>query len=356
MEEQLNSYEHARFSLRANPKTWLVTGVAGFIGSNLLEALLKLDQHVTGLDNYATGRKSNLESVRSSVTAEQWARFAMVEGDIRDQTISQLACKGARYVLHQAALGSVPRSLENPAASHESNVTGFLNLLNAAREAGVKRFVYASSSAVYGDEPNLPKVEHRIGRPLSPYAATKAMNETYADVFSRCYGMETIGLRYFNVFGPRQDPDGPYAAVIPKWIDAMISNAPIAIYGDGETSRDFCYVTNVVQANLLAATVEEAQAVNQIYNVAVGGRTTLNQLFELIRQMLIPHHPHLSDYKPEHRNFRAGDVRHSHADITKARQLLGYSPTHAIEQGLVQTLDWYGQDAAARASLQAINH
>ena len=352
----MNAYEELQRALRQAPQTWLITGIAGFIGSNLLETLLKLEQHVTGLDNFATGRKSNLESVKSAVTAEQWARFTLLEGDIRDMASCRVACRAVRHVLHQAALGSVPRSLENPAASHESNVTGFLNVLNAARETGVKRLVYASSSAVYGDEANLPKVEQRIGRPLSPYAATKAMNEIYADVFARCYGIETIGLRYFNVFGPRQDPDGPYAAVIPKWVAAMIAGNPIAIHGDGETSRDFCFVANVVQANLLAAAVEAAPAVNQVYNIAVGGRTTLNQLFELIRGMLLSRCSHLSDYKPEFRDFRAGDVRHSHADISKARTRLGYVPTHTIEQGLAEALDWYCQGTTACASRQAVSH
>jgi UDP-N-acetylglucosamine 4-epimerase len=276
--------------------------------------------------------------------------ISTIEPDISDGGPRAQACTPADYVLHPAALGSVPRSIENPAASHDKNVTGFLNILNAAREAGVKRFVYASSSAVYGDEPNLPKVEHRVGRPLSPYGATKAMNEIYADVFARCYGFQTIGLRYFNVFGPRQDPDGPYAAVIPKWIDAMIKGDPIVIYGDGETSRDFCYVANVVQGNLLAALVEDEQAVNQVYNIAVGGRTTLIQLFELIQRMLLPHCSHLSDYKPEFRDFRAGDVRHSHADISKAQNHLGYLPTHTIEPGMAEALDWYRQATTPASS------
>ncbi|HEY3862873.1 MAG TPA: SDR family oxidoreductase [Verrucomicrobiae bacterium] len=322
-------------------KRWLVTGAAGFIGSNLLETLLKDDQHVTGLDNFATGHRHNLSQVKKLVTARQWSRFKMVQGDIRVEKDCRRAAKGADIVLHQAALGSVPRSLKEPLQSHASNVTGFINLLEAAREAGARRFVYASSSAVYGDEEGLPKVETKIGRPLSPYAATKAMNEIYADVFGRCYGMETIGLRYFNVFGPRQDPEGAYAAVIPKWIAAMIREEPVQINGDGETSRDFCYIANVVQANLKAGTVAKTVALGQVYNVAVSERTTLNQLFEMLRERLLPRCAHLKNFKPVYRDFREGDVRHSHADISKACRLLGYKPKYDIQQGLDEALDWY---------------
>lgn len=322
-------------------RSWLVTGAAGFIGSNLVESLLGLNQKVIGLDNFSTGWAHNLQDVQNKVSSTQWANFNLIEGDICAADVCKNACAGVDYVLHQAALGSVPRSIANPCASHLSNVTGFLNILNAAREAGVKRFVYASSSSVYGDEPNLPKVEGREGRVLSPYAATKAMDEIYADVFSRCYGFQTIGLRYFNVFGRRQDPQGPYAAVIPKWIAAMINHEPVVIHGDGETSRDFCYVANVVQANLLAALAENPDAANQVYNVAVGGRTTLKQLFELIRKMLLPRFSKLANYEPQFRDFRPGDVRHSHADISKACRLLGYRPTHTVEQGLEEALTWY---------------
>jgi UDP-N-acetylglucosamine 4-epimerase len=324
---------------------WLVTGVAGFIGSHLLETLLRLDQRVTGLDNFATGKATNLDEVRSTVPHHQWARFTFLEEGIQDAAACRRACEGVQYVLHQAALGSVPRSVADPLGSHESNVTGFLNMLNAAREAGVKRFVYASSSALYGDEPNLPKIEERVGRPLSPYAATKSMNEIYAEVFARCYDFPSIGLRYFNVFGPRQDPDGPYAAVIPRWIEAMIHNQNVRINGDGLTSRDFCYVANVVQANLRAALVENPAAVNQAYNIAVGGRTTLNELYAMLRARLASQFRHLTSAQPEYGEFRAGDVRHSQADISKARRLLAYEPTHSIEKGLDEALAWYVQQA-----------
>jgi len=325
--------------------TWLITGVSGFIGSNLLEALLKLEQRVTGLDNFSTGHKRNLEEVRSIVSADQWKRFRFVEGDLCSLDACQTACAGVDYVLHQAALGSVPRSVENPIASHASNVSGFLNVLVAARDAGAKRLVFASSSSVYGDHPDLPKVEDKTGRCLSPYAMTKVTDELYAGVFSRCYGLACIGLRYFNVFGPRQDPEGPYAAVIPKWIAAMLANVPVHIHGDGETSRDFSYVANVIQANLLAAVTQNPEAINQVYNVAVGDCITLNQLFEMIRQRLLPQSPHLEEFRPVYGAFRAGDVRHSLADINKARQLLGYEPTHRIEQGLDEALAWYRRSA-----------
>ena len=322
-------------------KQWVVTGVAGFIGSNLLEALLKSDQRVRGLDNFATGHSRNLQDVREKVGAERWQNFRMIEADICDLGACVDACTQVDYVLHQAALGSVPRSISNPIATNQSNVNGFVNMLCAAKEAGVKRFVFASSSSVYGDSPALPKVEEQIGNGLSPYAVSKRVNELYADVFSRCYGMQTIGLRYFNVFGPRQDPDGPYAAVIPKWIGAMMHNEPVHINGDGETSRDFCYVANAVQANLLAATTENIEAINQCFNVAVGERTTLNQLFEMLRERLLPQLPHLREFKPLYDDFRQGDVRHSHADISKARRLLNYEPMHHIEQGLDEALGWY---------------
>jgi len=330
-------------------KLWLVTGVAGFIGSNLLEALLRSDQRVRGLDNLSTGSSRNLQDVREKVGAERWQNFRMIEADICNWGTCVDACTQVDYVLHQAALGSVPRSISNPIATNQSNVNGFVNMLCAAKEAGVKRFVFASSSSVYGDSPTLPKVEEQIGNGLSPYGVSKRANELYADVFSRCYGMQTIGLRYFNVFGPRQDPDGPYAAVIPKWIGAMMHNEPVHINGDGETSRDFCYVANAVQANLLAATTENIEAINQVYNVAVGERTTLNQLFCALRDRLLPQFPHLMQFKPLHREFRAGDVRHSHADISKARKLLGYEPTHRIDNGLDEALQWYVANLSHRA-------
>jgi UDP-N-acetylglucosamine 4-epimerase len=323
------------------PRTWLITGVAGFIGCNLLEALLMLDQRVVGLDNFATGHRRNLEEIQRGVTAAQWTRFRFIQGDIRKLDDCREACGGVDYVLHQAALGSVPRSIEDPIATNAANIDGFLNMLVAARDSTVKRFVYAASSSTYGDHPGLPKVEDVIGKPLSPYAVTKFANELYADVFSRTYGFSSIGLRYFNIFGSRQDPRGAYAAVIPKWIAAMIRNEPVYINGDGETSRDFCYVANAVQANLLAATVDDPAAVNQVYNVAVGERTTLNQLFEHLRAALAPGFAHLAEFKPLYRDFRAGDVRHSLADIGKAERLLQYQPSHRIGEGLAQAMAWY---------------
>lgn len=332
-------YESFLGEIAAQPKTWLITGVAGFIGSNLLETLLKADQIVMGLDNFATGHQRNLDEVRSRVSPLQWGNFRMVRGDIRDLAICRDVCVGIDYVLHQAALGSVPRSLENPIATHESNISGFLNMLVAARDAGVTSFTYAASSSTYGDHPDLPKQEDRIGNPLSPYAVTKYVNELYADVFSRCYGFHTIGLRYFNVFGQRQDPGGAYAAVIPKWTAAMIQGETVFINGDGETSRDFCFIENAVQANLLAATVG-GEAKNQVYNVAVGERTSLNQLFELIRSSLEALGTNYSK-EPSYRGFRAGDVRHSQADIGKGNCLLGYSPTFSVEAGIKKAMPWY---------------
>jgi UDP-N-acetylglucosamine 4-epimerase len=342
----MSDYDKLQADLKAAPRTWLVTGVGGFIGSNLLETLLKLDQRVVGLDNFATGKRTNLDEVKRLVAPAQWARFQFIEGDIADPSACRQACAGTELILHQAALGSVPRSLEDPVGSHTANVTGFLNMLKAARNAKVRRFVYASSSAVYGDSPELPKVEDRIGQPLSPYAATKWMNEIYAGVFARAYGLESVGLRYFNVFGPRQDPEGAYAAVIPKWIAALLRQEPVQINGDGETSRDFCYIENVVQANLLAATTANAEAVNQAYNIAVGERTTLNELFDLLQQTLRRCEPSLPLQQPVHRDFRAGDVRHSLADIGKARGLFGYAPTRRTQDGLGLAMDWYRRNAA----------
>jgi UDP-N-acetylglucosamine/UDP-N-acetylgalactosamine 4-epimerase len=346
---QTNEYNRLQTELLAGPRTWLVTGAAGFIGSNLLEALLKLNQRVVGLDNFATGRHKNLDEVKNSVTAAQWALFRMADGDIAEQTVCRSACAGVDFVLHQAALGSVPFSLDNPLASHRANVTGGLQMFLAAREARVKSFVYASSSSVYGDDPHLPKVEDRIGAPLSPYAATKWMDEIYAGVFSRAFGFPSIGLRYFNVFGARQDPNGQYAAVIPKWIAALLRREPVHINGDGETSRDFCYIENVVQINLLAATTQKVEALNQVYNVAIGERTTLNELFGLLQAGLRQRDPSLPEAKPVYRDFRAGDVRHSLADISKARRLLGFEPTHRVREGLEVAMDWYVQDAGVKA-------
>ncbi len=325
----------------ASPKIWCVTGVAGFIGSNLLEALLRLNQRVVGLDNLSTGHASNLAEIQAAVGPGLWKNFTWVEGDIQDPSTCQKAVHGANFVLHQAALGSVPRSMARPAETNASNVTGFLNMLWAAKENAAQRFVFASSSSVYGDAAGLPQVEENIGNCLSPYAVSKRVNELYAGVFARSYGTPCIGLRYFNVFGPRQDPNGPYAAVIPKWISAMIQNEPVYINGDGSTTRDFCYVANVVQANLLAATVTSAEAVNKVYNIALGDETTLSRLYEILRERLLATHPHLMQAKPVHRPFQPGDLRHSRADTGKARRFLGYAPTHRIEDGLDEALSWY---------------
>lgn len=319
---------------------WLVTGAAGFIGSNLVEALLKLNQRVTGLDNFATGHRHNLEQVKETVAEDAWARFHFIEGDIRQLADCAVACSGADFVLHQAALGSVSRSIDDPIGTNDTNVGGFLNMLVAARDANVKRFVYAASSSTYGDHPALPKVEHQIGNPLSPYAVTKYVNELYADVFARTYGTASIGLRYFNVFGPRQDPNGAYAAVIPQWLAALIRNEPLRINGDGETSRDFCYIDNVVQANLLAA-LAASDAANQVYNVALNERTSLNELYAMMRTLLRDRFPHVETHQPQYVDFRRGDVRHSQADISKAAALLGYAPTYRLGDGLKEAMDWY---------------
>ncbi len=323
------------------PLRWLVTGGAGFIGSHLVEALLRLGQHVVSLDNFETGHRQNLDEVRDAVGEACWRRHDFLEADIADPASCRRACRGVNIVLHEAALGSVPRSISDPLRTHAANATGFLNMLVAARDAGVARFVYASSSSTYGDSPELPKVESRIGHPLSPYAATKYFDEVYADVFGRCYDMAAIGLRYFNVFGPRQDPEGAYAAVIPRWVETMLQGMPIVIYGDGETTRDFCYVANVVQANLLAATATDPQALGQIYNVALGGRLSLNAVFETLRRLLEERHRELRVAPPIYEDFRPGDIRHSQADIGKARALLGYDPVHDVHAGLREALPWY---------------
>ncbi|MFM1770749.1 MAG: Vi polysaccharide biosynthesis UDP-N-acetylglucosaminuronic acid epimerase TviC [Verrucomicrobiota bacterium] len=327
--------------LRAQPRLWLVTGAAGFIGSHLLHRLLELGQAVRGFDNLATGSRRNLQAVQAAVAAEQWARFEFVEGDLRDLAACRRACAGVERVLHQAALGSVPLSLERPLLTHEVNVTGTLHVLEAAREAGVRRVVYASSSAVYGDDAHDTKVEDRIGQSLSPYAASKRMNEIHAGVHGRCYGLATVGLRYFNVYGPRQDPNGPYAAVIPRWAEALRGGAPVHIHGDGETSRDFCYVADVVQANLLAAMTSHPAALNQVCNVACGRRTSLNDLFRTLRELAGRMRPEVGALEPVHGEFRAGDIRHSLADLGRSREGLGYEPTHTLAQGLERTWAWY---------------
>lgn len=334
-------FESVKDNLRAKPSAWLVTGAAGFIGSNLSQALLGLGQSVVGLDNFATGRRRNLDEMLSEAGSQAAARFRFVEGDIADPGTCREACAGVDVVLHQAALPSVPRSIDNPLATHRANVDGFLNMILAARDAKVRRFVFASSSSVYGDSPVLPRVEEHIGKQLSPYAVSKYCGELYADVFARCYGMQTIGLRYFNVFGRRQDPAGPYGGVIPKWISHLLAGTPCVLNGDGQTSRDFCYVENVVQANLLAAAVESPGALGQIYNIGVGGNITLNQLYELLRDGLAALRPQIRGAQPERRPFRAGDLRHSTADIGKARNLLGYEPHYSLQQGLSEALPWY---------------
>lgn len=333
-------YLNLQSKLQSIPRNWLITGVAGFIGSNLLETLLKLNQTVVGLDDFATGHQRNLDEVQGVVTKEQWRRFRFIKGDVRELADCQRACEGVDYVLHQAALGSVPRSLNDPITTNSVNIDGFLNMLVAARDAKVQSFTYAASSSTYGDHPALPKVEAHIGKPLSPYAVTKYVNELYAEVFQRSYGFNTIGLRYFNVFGRRQDPDGAYAAVIPKWTAAMINGDEVFINGDGETSRDFCYIDNAVQANLLAATTERPEARNQVYNVAVGDRTTLNDLFQALKNGLQAQQK-IYSLAPAYREFRAGDVRHSLADVSKANTLLGYAPTHRIQNGIAEAMPWY---------------
>jgi UDP-N-acetylglucosamine/UDP-N-acetyl-alpha-D-glucosaminouronate 4-epimerase len=354
-------YESVVERIRARPRTWLVTGVAGFIGSHLLETLLKLGQRVVGLDNFSLGKRQNLAEVRTVVSAAEWKNFRLVEGDVRALDTCRRACRSADVVLHHAALGSVPLSISDPLAAHDSNVTGFLNMLVAAHGAGVSRLVYASSSAAYGDDPAPLKTEAVIGRPLSPYAVTKCANELYADVFSRCYGFDSIGLRYFNVFGPRQDPRGAYAAVIPAWITAMIRGEPVYINGDGKTVRDYCYVDNVVQANLLAAMTSDPAALNQAYNIGMGGRTTLEELLEMIRSLLEPRYPRLRDLRPRYREFRAGDVRLSQADIGKAKRLLAYAPAWDVDKGLARTAEWFAAKsyperpvAAAVTSIPAV--
>jgi UDP-N-acetylglucosamine 4-epimerase len=336
-------------ALAAQSRHWLVTGAAGFIGSNLLEALLAAGQRVTSLDNFSTGSEANLDEVRRLVGEEAWSRHRFIEGDIADPAACLRACEGIDIVLHQAALGSVPRSIKEPLVTHRSNATGFLTIIDAARQAGVGRFIYAASSSTYGDSASLPKVEDVIGKPLSPYAVTKYLNELYADVFARCYGLTTIGLRYFNVFGRRQSPNGPYAAVIPVWAANMLRGEPCVINGDGETSRDFCFVANTVQANLRAALVEDPAALNQVYNVAVGDRTTLNQLHAQLAAALRQIRPGLAVEPPAYRDFRIGDVRHSLADVGKARRLLGYEPTHRIAAGLAEAVPWYVAQPFAQA-------
>lgn len=338
----MSRYDELKEELRGTQYTWLITGVAGFIGSNLLEMLLGNNQRVIGLDNLSTGHMSNIEQVLQSLALEnQSERFTFVEGDIIDIDTCRSACEGVDFVLHQAALGSVPRSIEDPVRTNAANINGFLNMLVSAKDAAVKRFVYAASSSTYGDHPDLPKVEDKIGSPLSPYAVTKVVNELYADVFSRVYGFKSIGLRYFNIFGRRQDPNGAYAAVIPKWVRSLLKGEEIFINGDGKTSRDFCYIDNAVQMNILAAMAQNEAATGQVYNVALSDRTSLTQLFNLIQDRLVMRVDGMVSGDPIYRDFRAGDVKHSQADISKAVSLLGYAPTHRIDEGLDEALNWY---------------
>jgi UDP-N-acetylglucosamine/UDP-N-acetylgalactosamine 4-epimerase len=338
----VTNYDEVRSRIKDGTRSWLVTGAAGFIGSHLVEHLLTLDQAVVGLDNFSTGKRENLEDVRRAVGDARWKNFRLIEGDIRSLDTCNAACASIEIVLHQAGLGSVPRSIDRPLRTHDSNVNGFLNILLATRDAGA-RLVYASSSAVYGDHPALPKVESQLGRAMSPYGLSKRINELYADVFSVCYGLQSVGLRYFNVFGPRQDPDGPYASVIPAWLGALLRGETAYVNGDGSAARDYCHVDNVVQANLLAATVEEPQALGEAYNVAVGEQTTLNELFELMRALLVQRLPHLRTVRPAHRAPRRGDMLLSRADVGKAARLLGYRPVFDLRSGLAQTIDWYMQ-------------
>lgn len=335
----MSRYDDVKNEIFSNPRTWLVTGVAGFIGSNLLESLLKVNQRVIGLDNFATGHQYNLDEVKYSVSKEQWSQFKFINGDIRIYGDCQLAVKGVDHVLHQAALGSVPRSIEDPITSNAANITGFLNILNAANEEKVKSFTYAASSSTYGDHPALPKIEENIGNPLSPYAVTKYVNELYAGVYARTYGFKSIGLRYFNVFGKRQDPNGSYSAVIPKWLACMIQNKEINIYGDGKTSRDFCYIENVIEMNILSAVAPD-KARDEVYNVAVGDQTTLDELFDLLKSEL-DQVGYATSSKKTYLKPRKGDVRHSRADIKKASQFLGYSGKFDVSQGLRLTIPWY---------------
>ena len=343
----MKTYEEVQQRIRSRRRTWLVTGAAGFIGSNLVETLLRLEQNVVGLDNFATGKRENLEHFGPG--------FRLIEGDIRSLETCREACRGVELVLHQAALGSVPRSIDRPLATHDTNVNGFLNMLVAVREAGIPRLVYASSSAVFGDDPRLPKIEERIGRAASPYGLSKHINELYAGVFATCYGLQWIGLRYFNVFGPRQDADGPYASVIPAWIGALLRGETAYINGDGTTARDFCHIDNVVQANLLAAMTEDAAALNQAYNVAHGEMTSLCELFDIIRTLLGKRRPHLKTVRPVHREPRRGDIRLSRADIGKAQRLLGYRPTVRVMDGLESTMDWYVANLCAAEPRSVVN-
>ena len=343
----LSSYNQIKKTLAISPKVWVISGVAGFIGSNLLEALLKLGQTVIGIDNFSNGYAKNLTSVQKNI-GENWSNFTFYEGDVCNLEDCLKVCENTDYVLHQAALGSIPRSIKNPILTNNSNINGFLNMLVAAKDCKVKRFVYAASSSTYGDHPGLPKVEDKIGKPLSPYAITKYVNELYAEVFGKTYGMENIGLRYFNVFGPRQSPNGDYAAVIPKWINSLLSESTCSINGDGTTSRDFCYIDNVVQANILAATTEHAGAPNQVYNIAYGDSTSLNELFKILVRVVSKNGVNVAEKKPNYKAFRIGDVLHSLADTSKAKKYLNYNPSHNAQEGLEETAEWFIKNSSGQ--------
>ncbi len=341
-------YDQVKLDLQQSPKTWLVTGAAGFIGSNLVEELLGLHQRVVGLDNFATGSPWNVENVLSTVEEPLRKNFSFVKGDICDSLLCREACRNVDIVVHEAALGSVPRSIKDPKATHDSNVTGFLNMLIAAKDSGVKRFVYASSSSVYGDHPGLPKVEVVLGNPLSPYAVSKLVDEQYGYVFSKIYDIQAVGLRYFNVFGPRQNPNGEYAAVIPKWCNAVIKGENIYIYGDGKTTRDFCYIENTVQATLLAATTGNKDAYGSVFNIAFSQQITLDQLYLSIRDDLSEELGRRLQSEPVYTDFRPGDIRHSLADISKARNVLGYHPRYSVEEGLRKYAKWFVRNLGAK--------
>jgi UDP-N-acetylglucosamine 4-epimerase len=354
----MSKYEELQKYLKNNQRTWLITGVAGFIGSNLLEKLLILNQKVVGLDNFDTGYQHNIEQAikdaNKATSKDLNSNFKFINGDIRVLKDCQQGCHGVDYVLHQAALGSVPRSIEDPINTNSANISGFLNMLVASNDANVKRFVYAASSSTYGDHPSLPKIEDEIGNPLSPYAVTKLVNELYAGVFAKSYGFKTIGLRYFNIFGKRQDPNGAYAAVIPKWISDMLNKKDVFINGDGETSRDFCYIDNTVQINLLAAITDNVKATDQVYNVALNESTSLNKLYQMIEDRLLQRTEGLEKKEPIYREFRAGDVRHSQADISKAQVLLNYQPEYKVSEGMDEAIDWYVASMNANIGQQIV--
>jgi UDP-N-acetylglucosamine 4-epimerase len=344
----MTPYLEIQDALQRGPRRWLVTGVAGFIGSHLLEKLLRLGQSVVGLDSFVTGYQRNLDDVATRVGPAAFSRFHMIRGDIRDARTCVSAATGVDVILHQAALGSVPRSMVDPLSSHSANVDGFVNMMLAAQVAKVARVVYASSSSVYGDEPSEPKVEERRGKLLSPYAATKLVDEVYADTFRRTHGVDSVGLRYFNVFGARQDPLGAYAAVIPRWTEQLIAGEPCSVFGDGTATRDFCYVDNVVQANLLAALAPPERLGDAVFNVACGARTSLLELFALIRDLVAASRPGAANAELERQPPRPGDILHSLASIERARERLAYRPEFDVRSGMIPTVRFYLEQAERR--------